>query len=134
MSLAGVVLAAATAAGAATGPIPTVPPAAPVFVFRAYDGPDGARLRVEHLQAHVRYVEANFPRYAMAGPILDARGEMTGSLFILRAASIGDAWALMSAEPYVIAGVYARIETETVRPAAGVWLGGRVWDDTIYTR
>ena len=134
MSLAGVVLAAATAAGAAAGPVPTIGPQPPVFVFRAYDGPDGARLRVEHLQAHVRYVEANFTRYAMAGPILDARGEMTGSLFILRAASLGEAWALMSAEPYVIAGVYARIETETVRPAAGVWPGGRAWDDTIYAR
>jgi uncharacterized protein len=128
------VLAAATMGAAAAAHIPTVPAQAPVYLFRAYDGPKGTGLRQTHLHAHVRYVEANFARYGMAGPILDAQGEMIGSLFIIRAPSLSDAWTLMSAEPYVANGVYGRIETETVRPAAGPWIGGRVWDDSIYSR
>lgn len=99
----------------------------PVIVIRAIDDPERLNVRDEQLAAHIAFVEANFARYAMAGPILDEGGAMIGSLFILHAADEADARAFMADEPYVVHGLYGSLEYQTVRPAAGSWIGGVVW-------
>jgi hypothetical protein len=111
--------------------IPTVPRGAPVFVFRGVDGPSAAALRSAHLAAHLEFVEENFTRFALAGPILDTNGAMIGSLLIVHAESLEGAWTLIRGEPYVMAGVYAVLEADTVRLAAGTLMGGRIWDDAF---
>jgi uncharacterized protein len=99
-----------------------------VFAFWCVDHADGARIRQRELGAHLAFVEAHLDRYAVAGPLLAGpAGEMTKSLFLVKAANLDDAWALMRADPYVAVGLYAEITAHPFRPAAGAWIGGKTW-------
>jgi uncharacterized protein YciI len=44
----------------------------------------------------------------IAGPLLDK----TGSLIVLEAESLADAWALVARDPYVTEGVFNRVEVK----------------------
>ena len=96
------------------------------YAIMLWDGPDGAALRQEHLAAHLAHVEANLPRYLVAGPFRSGDA-FTGSLLVLDAATEADARALLEADPYWTAGVWAEVRVEPFRPAAGSWVGGRTW-------
>jgi uncharacterized protein YciI len=98
-----------------------------VYTFICKDGPDGTRLRQEHLAAHLAWVEPQWRRYAMAGPIRNAQNTMIGSVFMIWGADLDEARAVVEGDPYFKAGVYGAIETLMVTPAVGVWIGGKVW-------
>jgi uncharacterized protein len=98
------------------------------FAFWCEDDPAQSAVRTSALAAHLAYVEAHLGRYAIAGPLLAGPdGEMTKSLFIVRAATLEDAWRLMHADPYVAGGLYRTITAHPFRPAAGQWIGGKTW-------
>ena len=48
----------------------------------AHDKPGALALRMENRQAHLAYIEATGV-VAQAGPLLDAQGQMAGSLVVL---------------------------------------------------
>lgn len=50
-----------------------------LFTIIAEDGTDSVTLRARHLDAHLKHVEANLARYAVAGPLREANGMITGS-------------------------------------------------------
>lgn len=98
------------------------------FVFWCEDAPDRVDRRDALLAAHLAYVEANFAAYRVAGPLMDApAGAPRRSLFIITAPDQEAAWALMRGDPYVAGGLYARIQAFAFTPAAGSWIGGKVW-------
>ncbi|APE28125.1 YciI family protein [Aurantiacibacter gangjinensis] len=90
------------------------------------DGADAARLRDEHLAAHLAHIEANLDRYAVAGPLKD-EGGTNGSLLIVKATSREDARAFLEADPYFHAGIWPTIAIEPFCAVAGDWVGGAAW-------
>jgi uncharacterized protein YciI len=114
---------ALTAAGPAVVDRP-----AEMFVVRCVDDPAMSHLRQAELEGHLNYVEDNFTRYAVAGPLIAEDGTMTGSLFVIHAEDEAGARAFMAGDPYVSSGLYATITYERIAPVAGAWIGGVVWE------
>jgi uncharacterized protein YciI len=114
-------------------PCPTVKrPETPCFLILAHDGEDAdraARLRAEHLDGHLRHVEAHWRRYVTAGPIrAPGAARITGSSFLVLSETETDARALMDADPYFTCGLYDRVEVYAQTLAIGEYLGGKTWD------
>lgn len=105
-----------------------------VFSITAQDSPDAPTKRVTHLDAHLAHVEAHLARYAVAGPLRDAAGRITGSLLIVKADSIADAQAFLETDPYFIAGVWNAIDIRAFAAVAGDWVGGKAWGGQPLTR
>ena len=100
------------------------------FVYWCEDIEDNERatqIRREQLVAHLHYVERNVERYAVAGPNRHGDGAYHSSTFIIAAASLEEADALMTADPYVAAGLYREVRGMEFVPAAGQWIGGITW-------
>jgi uncharacterized protein YciI len=109
---------------------PTVPRASqPCFVFACWDGPQSASRRVADLDGHLAHVERHWRSYVVAGPMRDPGGEaIVGSMFLVLADTIEDAWALMKGDPYVTNGMYGRIDVHHLTQSIGLAVGGKIWD------
>lgn len=90
------------------------------------DGPDSARLRQQHLAAHLDYVAAHLGDYAVAGPLKRA-GAPAGSLLVIKAENEAAARARLEADPYARAGVWPRLSLYEFAAVAGDWVGGAAW-------
>ena len=66
-------------------------------------------VRMENRPAHVEYLKSG-NAVQQAGPLLDADGEMCGSLIILDVADMTTAEAWASADPYGKAGLFESVE------------------------
>lgn len=97
------------------------------YAILAWDAPDAAPKRDAARAAHFARVEAILDRVAIAGPMKDATGGFTGSVIIVTAESEAEARALFEADPYFAAGVWDRHEIHAFVPAAGTWIGGKIW-------
>ena len=92
------------------------------------DGENGQRLRAEHLQDHLAYVETIMERIRVAGPLRESESkEVSASCLIYSAESLDEARALFEADPYFRAGIYDSVRWFRLTPAAGEWVGGRNW-------
>jgi uncharacterized protein len=111
-------------------PAPTVPrQAQPAYLFVCRDGPDAPRLRVQHLDGHLAHVEANWQRYVVAGPIKSpGTTTLNGSVFIVSAPDVEEAWALMKGDPYITSGQYSQIEVHDLTLSIGQFVGGKIWE------
>ena len=78
------------------------------FVILGFDGPDGQARRKIHREAHLARIETldSQGRVVLAGPLTD----QTGSLIVIEADSLADAQALAKKDPYVVHGVFERVE------------------------
>ena len=93
------------------------------YVIEGYDGPGALPLRAGARGAHVARLQAllDEARLLVAGPCpaVDADDPgpagFTGSVVIARFASLADARAWADADPYVAAGVYARVDVRPFR-------------------
>lgn len=110
---------------------PTVPRSArPCFLFACWDGPDGAALRARDLDGHLAHVEKHWRRYVVAGPLRDPGGDaLVGSLFLVLADDVDDAWALMRGDPYITNGQYARVDVRHFTQSIGAAIGGKIWEN-----
>lgn len=77
--------------------------------------------------AHLKHVEQNLERYFIAGPIRDEGGATVGSLLIVKAESVDEARAFLKQDPYFSANIWESIEIHDFMPAAGDWIGGKIW-------
>lgn len=101
----------------------------PLFLILCRDGPGAATARAENLDGHLRHVEVNWRRYALAGPLRQPGSQpLIGSYFLVRAADATDARALMSGDPYVSSGMYATMEVLEATASIGLYLGGKIWE------
>lgn len=75
------------------------------------DKPGALDIRKATRPAHVAYLKET--NVVQAGPLLDAAGEMCGSLLILDMPDLAAAEAWAAGDPYAAAGLFARVQ---VRP------------------
>jgi uncharacterized protein len=97
------------------------------FAIVAWDAPGSAEKRARAQAAHFAHVETIMERIAIAGPLRNDAGESIGSIFMLKAGSATEAEALFRADPYFAAGVWDRWTIDAFLPAAGEWIGGKIW-------
>ncbi len=84
----------------------------PLFVFIGHDGADGLERRKAARTRHVEHLEGLYRdgRLVFGGPIRDASDRSIGALLVLDAPDLAAARAVVDRDPYVVAGVFARIE------------------------
>lgn len=94
------------------------------YVIEGYDGADVLAKRLDARPAHLARLTAlrDAGRLLLAGPCpaIDAEDPgpagFSGSVVVAEFASLADARAWADADPYVAAGVYARVEVRPFRP------------------
>jgi uncharacterized protein YciI len=81
-----------------------------LFVIIGHDGPDARDKRPLVRPAHLKHLEplVRAGRIRLAGPFLDR----TGSLIVIDADSLAEAWMVASRDPYLVEGVFARVEVK----------------------
>ncbi len=71
----------------------------------AIDKPDALQIRMDNRVAHLAYV-AETGVVDLAGPFLDAGGNMCGSLLILNVGNMSEAETWAENDPYAKAGLF----------------------------
>jgi uncharacterized protein len=97
------------------------------FAIVSHDAPGSAGPRAEARAAHFAHIETILDRVAVAGPLKDSDGNIVGSLVVLKCDSADEAEAILKSDPYFAAGVWARWDIHPFLPAAGEWIGGKIW-------
>lgn len=98
------------------------------MVALCFDGADAARLRPAATAAHLRYIDTVIDEINLAGPLYDATGRVNvGSLYVLRTTSEQRAREIVESDPYFQAGVFAEVRYQRFLPAAGHYIGGKIW-------
>jgi uncharacterized protein YciI len=90
----------------------------PLFVITAFDNPGALQVRIDTRDTHLAYLNAS-GMVKVAGPLLDADGQMIGSLLIVEAQDKAAAQAFADADPYKLAGLFARSELHGWRHSVG---------------
>lgn len=72
------------------------------------DKPGALQTRLDNRAAHLGHIEATGV-VEMAGPFLDANGQMTGSLIVLQVETLKDAQDWAAADPYAKAGLFQSV-------------------------
>jgi uncharacterized protein YciI len=84
-----------------------------LFVIIGHDSPDARERRPEVRPAHLAHLDpvAKAGRIRLAGPLLDR----SGSLIVVEADSLAEAWALVARDPYVTEGIFNCVEVKPFR-------------------
>lgn len=105
---------------------PSYTPSSYVAICR--DGPNGPAGRAAATAAHLAYIETVMGDLNIAGPLYDPGGaQMVGSIYSFRTTSLEHARRLIENDPYYLAGVFASVEYFPHLPAAGHYIGGKIW-------
>jgi len=102
------------------------------FVVICRDGPNGALVRATHTADHLAYIETVMDELNVAGPLYDNGVEggdnpPVGSLYCLHTRSLTRAKEIIENDPSVTPGAFASVEYYPHLPAAGRYIGGKVW-------
>ena len=97
------------------------------YAIYCRDRPGSLDVRKAATPGHLKNVEDHLDQYLVAGPIKDTDGNIVGSLLILKAIDADDAWGFIERDPYFAAGFWESIEIDEFMPAAGEWIGGKIW-------
>ena len=81
-----------------------------LFVLVCHDKPNSLELRMATREAHLAFVRVNAGKLKLAGPLLDAKGDMAGSLLIFDTEDQAEVQAFTDNDPYALAGLFARVE------------------------
>ncbi len=84
-----------------------------LYIVEHKDRPDGFALRQEVRPKHLAYADALGNTLRLGGPFLDEKDRMIGSLLIIEAGSLSEAEAIVSADPYVMSGLFVE---SSIRP------------------
>jgi len=81
-----------------------------LYVIIGHDAPDARDKRPAVRPSHLAHLDplAKAGRILTAGPLLDR----TGSLIILEADSLADAWSIVARDPYVTEGIFNTVEVK----------------------
>ena len=85
----------------------------PLFALTCIDKPNGLSVRMAAREEHLAW--AKDQPLTIAGPFLDAAGDMCGSLLIVEVADLAAAKALNAADPYTKAGLWASVDIRPFR-------------------
>lgn len=84
------------------------------FIIKAYDGPDMLDKRMAVRPRHLEGMTKLGPRVICAGGMLDEQGKMKGSALVMEFSDRAALDEYLASEPYVIEGVWQKIEVETM--------------------
>lgn len=84
------------------------------FIVKAYDGPNMLEKRMEVRPRHLEGMKALGKQIICAGGLLDEEGRMKGSALVMEFENRAALDAYISSEPYVVEGVWQKIEVETI--------------------
>lgn len=79
-----------------------------LVAMMAHDKPGALNIRTENRPAHLEYLKST-GLVAQAGPLLDAKGGMVGSLIILDVPDMAAAKDWAANDPYALAGLFASV-------------------------
>jgi uncharacterized protein YciI len=115
---------------------PTVPRIdGEVFLVLAFDGDDTAKVRDEHLEGHLAYIEQHCDDYLVCGPLQEpGEPDLVGSFFLLVAESETAARDLVGGDPYMQSGIYAEVRVLSGVASAGRFMGGVIWESAATIR
>lgn len=99
-----------------------------IAICRDDGSANSTELRESNLQAHFSYIETILDRLLIAGPAGGASNEdFAFSIFIYDTDDRATAETLFHGDPYFQCGLYGDVQLEPFIPAAGRWIGGKVW-------
>lgn len=82
------------------------------------DKPNSLDIRLANRPAHVEHLQAT-AAVELAGPFLDAEGQMCGSLIVLSVESLAEAEAWAAEDAYTKAGLFASVEIREWKKVIG---------------
>lgn len=88
------------------------------FALICTDKADHLEVRKANRDAHLAHI-ASSGVVEMAGPFLNDKGEMSGSLVILEVGSKAEAETWAAADPYAKAGLFAKVRIEEWKKVIG---------------
>jgi uncharacterized protein YciI len=88
-----------------------------LFVVIAKDKPNSLELRMATRNSHFEYVKAT-GAVRLAGPFLDEKGEMCGSLIVIEAVNLDAAKNWQANDPYAKAGLFQSAEVHSWKATA----------------
>jgi len=91
----------------------------PHFALHCVDKPNALDLRMATREAHIAYIREQGETIRLAGPYLDDKGDMCGSLLVIEVADLAAAQAFSAADPYAKAGLFERVEVRPFRAGFG---------------
>ena len=84
------------------------------FIIKAYDGPNMLDKRMEVRPRHLEGMAKLGPQVICAGGLLDDEGKMKGSALVMEFPDRAALDEYLANEPYVIEGVWQKIEVEII--------------------
>jgi uncharacterized protein YciI len=98
------------------------------YVVVCRDGPNGATVRAEYTPDHRAYIVTVMDELNVAGPLYDDGGQRpVGSLYCLATKSLARAREIIENDPYFAHGAFAQVDYFPHLPAAGKYIGGKIW-------
>ena len=91
----------------------------PHFVLICRDKANALDTRMATRPSHGAYVAERMNMVRVAGPLLDDKGTMIGSLFIMECESRDEVQAFADNDPYTAAGVFESVEIKGFTVARG---------------
>ena len=88
------------------------------FALICHDRPGALQVRLDNRAAHLAHIQSTGV-VEMAGPFLDDRGDMTGSLIILDVETLQAAQAWAKADPYAMAGLFDTVTITAWKKVVG---------------
>ena len=80
-----------------------------LFVISCSDKPNHLAVRMATREAHLEYAAGFAEQILMAGPYLDDKGDMVGSMLIMDFPDMAAAESFSASDPYVRAGLFERV-------------------------
>jgi uncharacterized protein len=91
------------------------------FAVICLDKPDSLAIRLANRDAHLAFLAATPGLLKLGGPLLDAAGQMCGSMLVIECADEAAARVVLADDPYAKAGLFASVELRPYRPVVGAW-------------
>ena len=85
------------------------------FALVAHDRPDAVARRLELRPDHLKYLDELGDALVLAGPFLDDKGDMVGSIVVIEADDLDAARAIFARDPYAAGGLFASVTVKAWR-------------------
>lgn len=89
-----------------------------LYALMTKDKTGALQVRLDNRDAHLAYI-ADTGVVEMAGPFLDAEGNMCGSLVVLNVADMAAAEAWAANDPYAKAGLFSDVRIQAWKKVIG---------------
>lgn len=83
------------------------------FALVAHDRPNAVARRLELRPDHLKYLDTLGDALVLAGPFLDDKGDMVGSIVVIEADDLEAAGASFARDPYAAGDLF---ESVTIKP------------------